>query len=68
MTRLHYHNSGSLGISTNSHNLEVICEAMYTHEIDIASLVETNTHWKHTHSIPKLKQVLKMFEVEQIYL
>ena len=34
---------------------------MYTHEIDIGSLVETNTHWKHDTSLPKLKQVLKFF-------
>ena len=61
MTRLLYHNSGSLGISTNSQNPEVICEAIFTHEIDIASLVETNTHWKHNKSLPKLKQVLKQF-------
>ena len=61
MTRLLYHNLGSLGISTNSHNIEVICEAMFTHEIDISSLVETNTHWKHDKSLPKLKQVLKQF-------
>ena len=61
MTRLLYHNSGSLGISTNSHNLEVICEALFTHEIDIASLVETNNHWKDDKSLPKLKQVLKQF-------
>ena len=61
MTRLLYHNLGSLGISTNSHNIEVICEAMFTHEIDISSLVETNTHWKHDKSLPKFKQVLKQF-------
>ena len=34
---------------------------MFTHDIDIASLVETNTHWKHNNSIPRLKQVLKKF-------
>ena len=34
---------------------------MFTHDIDIASLVETNTHWKHNNAIPKLKQVLKEF-------
>ena len=61
MIRLLYHNSGSLGISNNSHNLEFICEAIYTHEVDIGSLVETNTHWKHDKSIPKLKHVLKQF-------
>ena len=61
MTRLLYYNSGSIGILNNSHNLEVICEAMYTHEIDIASLEETNTHWNYDKSLPKLKQVLKQF-------
>ena len=61
MTRLLYRNSGSLGISTNSHNLEVICEAMFIREIDTANLVEINTHWKHNESLPKLKQVLKQF-------
>ena len=61
VTRLLYHNSVSLGIPNNSHNLEVICEAMYTYKIDIASLVKTNTHWKHDNSLPKLKQVLKQF-------
>ena len=61
ITRLLYHNTGSLGLSNNSHNLEVICDAMFTHDIDIASLVETNTHWKHNNSIPRLKQVIKKF-------
>ena len=60
-TRLIYHNSGNIGLSNNSHNLEVICDAMHTHEVDIGSLVETNNHWKHDKSIPKLKQVLKQF-------
>ena len=60
-TRLIYHNSGNIGISNNSHNLEVICDAMHTHEVDIGSLVETNNHWKHDKFIPKLKQVLKQF-------
>ena len=46
ITRLLYHNTGSLGLSNNSHNLEVICDAMFTHDIEIVSLVETNTHWK----------------------
>ena len=61
ITRLLYHNTGSLGLSNNSHNLEVICDAMFTHDIDIASLVETNTHWKHNNSIPRIKQVIKKF-------
>ena len=61
MTRLLYHNSGSLGISNNSHNIEVICEAMFTHEFDIRSLIETNTHWKYNTSLPKLQQVLTQF-------
>ena len=31
ITRIFYHNSGSLSISDNSHDLEVTCKAMYTH-------------------------------------
>ena len=47
MTRILNQNSGSLDISNNSHKLEVICEAMYNHEVDIETFVETNTHGKH---------------------
>ena len=45
----------------NSHNLEVICEAMYNHEVDIGSLVETNTHWKDEKLLPRFKKFLKQF-------
>ena len=54
MTQILYQKSGSLGISNNSHSLEVICEAMCKNEVDIRSFVETNTHWKYEKIITKI--------------
>ena len=61
MTQILYQKSGSLGISNDSHNLEVICEAMCKNEVDIRSFVETNTHWKHEKSLLRFKQILNQF-------
>ena len=36
-----------LELSTESHTLEVLCDFILKHEVDICGMTETNTHWKH---------------------
>ena len=61
MTRVLYQNTGSLRISSDSRKFEVICGAMYDNEVDIGYLVETNTHWQHKRTLPKINQVMRQF-------
>ena len=59
MIRVLYQNTGSLGISFDSHKFEVICGAMYDNEVDIRCLVEANTHCQHKKILPKINQVIR---------
>ena len=61
MVLVFYQNTVRLEISTGLHKFEVMCGAMYDNEGDIGYLVETNTHWQHKRTIPKIKQVMRQF-------
>ena len=61
VTRFLYQNTGSLGLSTDSHNIETLCNAMYEHDVAVGCFAETNTHWRHPQTIKRLLKVASQF-------
>ena len=61
VTRFLYQNTGSLGLSTNSHTLETLCNAMYENDIAVGCFAETNTHWRHPQTRKRLLKVTSQF-------
>ena len=47
ITRILYSNVRGLELSTESQTLDVLCDFILKHEVDICGMAETNTHWKH---------------------
>ena len=57
ITRILYSNVRGLELSTESHTLEVLCDFILKHEVDICGMAETNTHWKHPKGKKKIKSM-----------
>ena len=57
ITRILYSNVRGLELSTESHTLEILCNFILKHDVDICGMAETNTHWKHPKGKKKIKSM-----------
>ena len=56
ITRILFINIRGLELSSESHTLEVLCDFILKHDVNICEMAETNTHWLHS----KGKKIITM--------